>query len=170
MAYAIETTGLTKKFIRRRKIKQIVLHPLQRETITALDRIDLQIKEGELSGILGPNGAGKTTLIKVLSTLILPLAKKKGLGVTIMKPFGGGILAERPSSGGVSISPIQALKFVISNPNVDTTTPGIANIEELEEDVKAGDPSISLSEEEMVRLQAYAMQWGPNFCQSLDLT
>ncbi len=76
MAYAIETTGLTKKFIRRRKIKQIVLHPLQRETITALDRVDLQIKEGEIFGILGPNGAGKTTLIKVLSTLILPDAGK----------------------------------------------------------------------------------------------
>jgi len=76
MAYAIETTGLTKKFIRRRKIKQIVLHPLQRETITALDGIDLQIKKGELSAILGPNGAGKTTLIKMLSTLILPDAGK----------------------------------------------------------------------------------------------
>jgi len=76
MPYAIETTGLTKKFIRRRKIKQIVLHPLQRETITALDGVDIQIKEGELSGILGPNGAGKTTLIKLLSTLILPDAGK----------------------------------------------------------------------------------------------
>lgn len=72
MAYAIETTGLTKRFIQRRRLKQIVLHPLQRKTITALDGIDLQIKEGEIFGILGPNGAGKTTLIKVLSTLILP--------------------------------------------------------------------------------------------------
>lgn len=72
MAYVIETTGLTKRFIRRRKLKQIVLHPLQREAITALNGIDLQIKEGELFGILGPNGAGKTTLIKLLCTLILP--------------------------------------------------------------------------------------------------
>lgn len=72
MAYAIETTRLTKRFIRRRKLKQIVLHPLQREAITALDGIDLQIKESELFGILGPNGVGKTTLIKLLSTLILP--------------------------------------------------------------------------------------------------
>ena len=72
MAYAIETTGLTKKFTQRRRLRQIALHPLQRKTITALDRIDLQIKEGEIFGILGPNGAGKTTLIKMLSTLILP--------------------------------------------------------------------------------------------------
>ena len=72
MAYAIETAGLTKRFIQRRRLKQIVFHPLQRKTITALDGVDLQIKEGEIFGILGSNGAGKTTLIKVLSTLILP--------------------------------------------------------------------------------------------------
>ena len=76
MAYAIETTKLTKRFIQRRRLRQIVLHPLRRKTITALDRIDLQIKKGEIFGILGPNGAGKTTLIKVLSTLVLPDAGK----------------------------------------------------------------------------------------------
>jgi len=35
MAYAIETTGLTKRFIQRRRLRQIVLHPLQRKTIAA---------------------------------------------------------------------------------------------------------------------------------------
>ena len=72
MAYAIETVELTKRFPRRRKPRQILRHPLHRETITALNGVDLQIKEGELFGILGPNGAGKTTLIKLLCTLILP--------------------------------------------------------------------------------------------------
>lgn len=72
MAYAIETVGLTKKFPRRRKLRQIVRHPLHRETIIALNGVNLQVKEGKLFGILGPNGAGKTTLIKLLSTLILP--------------------------------------------------------------------------------------------------
>jgi len=35
MVYAIETTGLTKRFIQRRRLRQIVLHPLQRKTIAA---------------------------------------------------------------------------------------------------------------------------------------
>ena len=72
MAYAIEAVGLTKRFPRRRKLRQIARHPFRMETIAALNGVNLQVEEGELFGILGPNGAGKTTLIKLLSTLILP--------------------------------------------------------------------------------------------------
>jgi len=104
--------------------------------------------------------------ISITEKEILPLAKEKGLGVTIMKPFGGGILAKNPLTGGVSISPVQALKFVISNPYVDTTTPGIGNLRELEEDIKAGDPHISLSEGDIARLQEDAKKWGPDFCRN----
>jgi ABC-2 type transport system ATP-binding protein len=41
-------------------------------SITALNRVNLDIFKGEIFGIIGPNGAGKTTLLKILSTLILP--------------------------------------------------------------------------------------------------
>jgi ABC-2 type transport system ATP-binding protein len=37
---------------------------------TAVDRLDLKVKEGELYGLLGPNGAGKTTAVKVLCGLL----------------------------------------------------------------------------------------------------
>jgi ABC-2 type transport system ATP-binding protein len=37
---------------------------------TALDHIDLEIKQGEVLGLLGPNGAGKTTAIRSLCGLI----------------------------------------------------------------------------------------------------
>src|SRR3954462_7992050 len=39
---------------------------------TALDRVNLEVRPGELFGLLGPNGAGKTTLIKILTTLLAP--------------------------------------------------------------------------------------------------
>ena len=35
--------------------------------IVALERITLQVFEGEMFGLLGPNGAGKTTLLSILS-------------------------------------------------------------------------------------------------------
>ena len=53
---AIETKALTKKY----------------KDKTAVNGIDLKIKEGELFALLGVNGAGKTTTIKMLSGLILP--------------------------------------------------------------------------------------------------
>lgn len=40
--------------------------------LVALDKVDIEVKPGELFGLLGPNGAGKTTLIKILTTLLAP--------------------------------------------------------------------------------------------------
>jgi ABC-2 type transport system ATP-binding protein len=38
--------------------------------LTAVDRISLDVPEGEVFGFLGPNGAGKTTTIRMLASLI----------------------------------------------------------------------------------------------------
>jgi len=42
----------------------------QYKTHTALDQVDLEIKQGIILGLLGPNGAGKTTLVSILNGLI----------------------------------------------------------------------------------------------------
>ncbi|HPQ70730.1 MAG TPA: ABC transporter ATP-binding protein [bacterium] len=61
MNLAVETIDLTRTY----KVKR-------GETLTALDRVNLQIRPGEVFGVLGPNGAGKTTAIKILVTLLYP--------------------------------------------------------------------------------------------------
>src|SRR5574337_296687 len=38
----------------------------------AVDRIDLEVRKGEIFGFLGPNGAGKSTTINMLCGLLLP--------------------------------------------------------------------------------------------------
>ena len=53
---AIETQGLTRQF----------------QTLTAVDHLDLAVKQGELFALLGVNGAGKTTAIRMLCGLIAP--------------------------------------------------------------------------------------------------
>jgi len=40
----------------------------------AVDRLTLQIDQGEVFGFLGPNGAGKTTTVRMLASLIAPTA------------------------------------------------------------------------------------------------
>lgn len=39
---------------------------------TALQDIDIEIKQGEFVGIMGPSGAGKTTLLNIISTIDKP--------------------------------------------------------------------------------------------------
>lgn len=39
---------------------------------TAVDRLNLSVRSGEVFGLLGPNGAGKSTAIKMLTTLLPP--------------------------------------------------------------------------------------------------
>jgi ABC-2 type transport system ATP-binding protein len=53
---AICTVDLTKKY----------------KDITAVDKLNLRVEQGELLSLLGVNGAGKTTTIKMLSCLIQP--------------------------------------------------------------------------------------------------
>ncbi len=40
--------------------------------ITAIDKVNLRIRPGEVVGLVGDNGAGKSTLMKVLSGLLSP--------------------------------------------------------------------------------------------------
>ena len=44
----------------------------QYKNIVAVDKLDLEIRQGELFSLLGVNGAGKTTAIKMLSCLTKP--------------------------------------------------------------------------------------------------
>ncbi len=68
--FIIETKNLTKRF----------------DKLTAVNKLNLRINEGEIFGLLGPNGAGKTTTLSMLATLIKPTegtAHVNGLDVAL---------------------------------------------------------------------------------------
>ncbi|MFD0822952.1 ATP-binding cassette domain-containing protein, partial [Micromonospora zhanjiangensis] len=58
MTYAVESTGLTKRFGRQ----------------VAVNAVDLAVPRGAVYGFLGPNGSGKTTTIRMLLGLVRPTA------------------------------------------------------------------------------------------------
>ncbi len=62
-AYAVESSGLTKRFGRQ----------------VAVDAVDLAVPRGAVYGFLGPNGSGKTTTIRMLLGLIRPTAGSHAL-------------------------------------------------------------------------------------------
>jgi ABC-2 type transport system ATP-binding protein len=69
--YSVETYNLTK---------------IYSNGVKAVDKINLQINEGEIYGLLGPNGAGKTTTIKMLTTALKPTeGSAKVAGYDIIK-------------------------------------------------------------------------------------
>ena len=70
MNYSIETNDLTKKF----------------GSYTAVDHINVSVKQGEIFGFLGANGAGKTTAIRMLCGLLTPTSGSGHVaGFVIMK-------------------------------------------------------------------------------------
>lgn len=69
---AVVVSSVSKRFERRRSLRQALRRPFASDTITALDNISFSVEPGECYGLLGENGAGKTTLFRMLSTLLLP--------------------------------------------------------------------------------------------------
>jgi NitT/TauT family transport system ATP-binding protein len=60
----IAVAGLTKTFVNQRTGR----------TVTALESIDLEVRDGEFLCVVGPSGCGKTTLLQILAGLEAPTA------------------------------------------------------------------------------------------------
>src|SRR5574337_994184 len=64
----VETRALSKRF----------------DAANAVDRIDLQVREGEFLVLIGPSGCGKTTLLRMLAGLEMPSAGEVLIGGNVV--------------------------------------------------------------------------------------
>ncbi len=90
MTAAIRTAGLTKRY----------------GALTAVDSVDLDVREGDRYGFLGPNGSGKTTTVRMLLGLVYATSGEvELLGQPMPRRAGAvlpqvGALVEGPSAYG----------------------------------------------------------------------
>ena len=82
MSYILTTDRITKKY----------------KNCLAVDRVSINVEEGDIYGFIGKNGAGKTTFLKVISGLIHPTSGSmevpEDIGALIESPgFYGNMTA-----------------------------------------------------------------------------
>ncbi len=96
---AIETLDLTKRF----------------GTLTAVDKVNLQVNQGEIFGLLGPNGAGKSTFISMLCT--------------ILKTSQGTARVEGYDINSEASDVRRSIGIVFQDPSIDDKLTGMENME-----------------------------------------
>lgn len=97
---AVEVTGLTKTYGRK----------------TVVNKLDVVLPRGSITGLIGPNGAGKTTVMAMLLGLVRPTAGEGTiLGHDLHRPTGYvpevGALIEWPANFG-SLSATDNLRYL----------------------------------------------------------
>jgi predicted aldo/keto reductase-like oxidoreductase len=89
---------------------------------------------------------------------LIPLCRELNVGTIVMKPFGGGAITNVGA----------ALKYVLSNENVDIVIPGMMSLEEIEENLAVGSGDHALSEEELGLMEKDRYELGSQFCRACD--
>jgi ABC-2 type transport system ATP-binding protein len=123
------------------------------EDFTAVDRVSLDIHEGEIFGLLGPNGAGKTTILSMLATLLPPTSGNASIcGFDVVK------------------NPTQVRRcigFVFQDPSSDDLLTGRENLflhalmygvrkTEIDRKIDEGLELVDLVEKQHVRMRKYS--------------
>ena len=117
---------------------------------------------GHRPGLLGPaieSGLFETIQVPLnvvdypLFREAIPAAVKHDLGIIVMKPLCGGLME----------SVTTAFRFVLQHP-VSSAIPGMASLEEVDENTAVGAEEPSFTEKEMEQLNQEARQLGHDFC------
>lgn len=139
--------------------------------------------DGAYAALLQAKKDGKIGHIGITSHSldILRIAVESGKFETIMYPYNFvetqgfdlfkrahalniGVIAMKPLAGGNLDNGTMALKFIVENENVTTAIPGMATLNEVEENAKVGNEFVPLTYEEREKALNIAKELGTEFC------
>lgn len=150
----------------------------------SMDNLDQVLAEGgALEALMEAKAAGKIGHIGLTahSTQVFERALELDWVETIMFPYNIveqqgadlikkcqekniGFIDMKPLAGGAIEDATLALRYIYANPAVTVVIPGMADLKELEQNVKASENLAPLSEEELAAMDAVRKQLGSNFC------
>ncbi len=167
-----------------------LLHGIGNSSEVTADLIDVQQsakKAGKVRFVGVSTHAGQTELIPALAkggmidvvvtaynftldpgiTEAINAARKAGVGIVAMKVMAGGSRRVPPGSQAAKTlaqpgAMLAALKWVLNNPNVDTTVPSITDNDQLEENLKAMSQPFSAGDRKL--LAARLEEIRPLYC------
>lgn len=150
----------------------------------SMEQLDLVVaKDGALEALLEAKAAGKIGHIGLTahSTAVFERALELDWVETIMFPYNIvenqgaelirrctdkniGFIDMKPLAGGAIENAGLALRYVCSNPDVTVVIPGMAEVSELEENIRACSDTTPISADEEKAFEEVRKQLGTNFC------
>ena len=150
----------------------------------SMEQLDTVVGEGgALEALMEAKAAGKIGHIGLTahSTEVFERALSLDWVETIMFPYNivesqgeelirkcqeknVGFIAMKPLAGGAIENGTLALRYVCSNPAVTVVIPGMAEVSELEENIKACADTTPLTQAELSEMEEIRRQLGTNFC------
>lgn len=118
-------------------------------TSHSLDMLKIAIESGKFETVMYPYN-----IVEKQAEDLFIRAKELNIGIIAMKPMAGGALID----GSL------ALKYILQNDNITCAIPGMATIEEVEENSKVGSCVSVLTEDEMSKIKDIAAELGTEFC------
>lgn len=89
---------------------------------------------------------------------LLPLCRKKNIGVIAMKPMGGGALSDKKT----------ALKYALNNRDIDVVIPGMMSLNEVMENIKISSIDTIMNKNDLTIINKDRTDLGNEFCRACD--
>lgn len=93
-------------------------------------------------------------IVETQAESLIDQCAQKNIGFIDMKPLAGGAIDD----------PHLAIRFLMNNPNVTVAIPGMATIEEAEQNIRSAADNAPLTQQETEKIQQIRRELGTNFC------